>query len=218
VTMAAFSNASLKVSCLKSGAEIMPVKLLMQHRNASVAAAEPVDSLADYFFVCHDAVCCRSPNYSVCSYHTHSLHHADIKVLLSGPKSSMRGTELIFTCRNCAKEMTSNKASTLIRHIIKCLNFRLVILYELNLKLHMVRSFKTIKNQSGSHRYLHVPTTKESTTITLEEVVLGILIRIVCLANYVERRSTGQHLEHQYTKRPPVNTKPCTQSNQRSTK
>ena len=39
---------------------------------------------------------------------------------------------------------------------------------------------------------------------TLEEVVLGVLIRVVCLSDNVERRPTGQHLKHQHTQCPPV--------------
>ena len=40
--------------------------------------------------------------------------------------------------------------------------------------------------------------------LTLEEVVLCILVRIVCLSNNVKGRPAGQHLKHQHPKCPPV--------------
>lgn len=43
--------------------------------------------------------------------------------------------------------------------------------------------------------------------VTLEQVIFRVLIWVVCLANDVKRRSTGQHLKHQDTQRPPINAK-----------
>ena len=42
--------------------------------------------------------------------------------------------------------------------------------------------------------------------LTLEEVVFGVLVRIVSVADHIERRSPSQHLKHQDPQRPPVNT------------
>ena len=42
--------------------------------------------------------------------------------------------------------------------------------------------------------------------LTLEEVVFGVLVRIVSVADHIKRRSPSQHLKHQDAQRPPVNT------------
>ena len=39
---------------------------------------------------------------------------------------------------------------------------------------------------------------------TLEEVVFGVLVGVVCLADDIKRRASCQHFEHQHTQRPPV--------------
>ena len=49
--------------------------------------------------------------------------------------------------------------------------------------------------------------TLESETY-LEEIVLGVLVRIVCSSDNVERRAASQHLVEQDTQGPPVNREP----------
>jgi len=46
---------------------------------------------------------------------------------------------------------------------------------------------------------------------TLEQVILGVLVGVVCLSYDIKRRSTGQHFKHENTESPPVYTEPCTQ-------
>lgn len=43
--------------------------------------------------------------------------------------------------------------------------------------------------------------------LTLEEIVFGVLIRIVCSADDVEGRASGQHFVEEDAQRPPVDGK-----------
>ncbi len=45
--------------------------------------------------------------------------------------------------------------------------------------------------------------------LTLEEIVLCVLVRIVCLSDDVERGSSGEHFEHEHPESPPINTRVC---------
>lgn len=42
--------------------------------------------------------------------------------------------------------------------------------------------------------------------LTLEEIILCVLIRVVRTPDDVERRPARHHLKHQHTKGPPVHT------------